>query len=138
MARVRVGLVGHGFAAGLHMPGYQQLGPDRCEVVGVCGRDRARAQAFADRHGIPHAFGGLREMLAGVELDVVDLVVPNHVHTQHAIEAAKAGKHLIVEKPLTGYFGEPDAPAGELVGRTIPKQHMLDRVVEECDAILGS
>jgi predicted dehydrogenase len=136
MAKVRVGMVGHGFAAGLHMPGYQQLGPDRCEVVGVCGRDQARAQAFATKHGIPHAFGSLREMLAGVELDVVDLVVPNHVHTAHAIAAAEAGKHLIIEKPLTGYFGEPDTPEGESVGKTIPKQHMLDRVVEECDSIL--
>lgn len=138
MAKIRVGLVGHGFAAGLHMPGYQQLGPDRCAVVGVCGRDRARAAAFAEKHEIPHAFGSLAEMLQGVELDVVDLVVPNHVHTQHAIEAAKAGKHLIIEKPLTGYFGEPDTPEGELVGKTIPKQHMLDRVVEECDAILDA
>jgi predicted dehydrogenase len=136
MAKVRVGLVGHGFAAGLHMPGYAQLGPDRCEVVAVCGRDQARAAAFAAQHAIPHAFGSLTEMLQGVELDAVDLVVPNHVHTECALEVARAGKHLIVEKPLTGYFGEPDTPADELVGRTIPKSHMLARVIEDCDAIL--
>src|SRR5512139_204156 len=110
MAKVRVGLVGHGFAAGLHMPGYQQLGPDRCEVVAVCGRDEARARVFAEQHGIPRSFGSMREMLTAVELDVVDLAVPNHVHTQHCLEAARAGKHLIVEKPLTGYFGEPGTP----------------------------
>jgi predicted dehydrogenase len=138
MAKVRVGLVGHGFAAGLHMPGFVQLGPDRCEVVAVCGRDEARARGFAEKHGIRHAFGSMREMLAAVDVDAVDLAVPNHVHTHHCIEAAQAGKHLIVEKPLTGYFGEPDTPEGELVGKTIPKQHMLERVVEECDAILGA
>jgi predicted dehydrogenase len=67
---------------------------------------------------------------------VVDLVVPNHVHTRYAVEAARAGKHLIVEKPLTGYFGDPETPEDELVGRTTAKGHMVARVVEECAAIL--
>jgi predicted dehydrogenase len=136
MPGVRVGLVGHGFAASLHMPGYLQLGPERCQVVGVCGRDKGRAAVFAQRHGIPHAFGSLAEMLRGTKLDVVDLAVPNHVHTRYAVETARAGKHLIVEKPLTGYFGEPETPEDELVGRTTAKRHMVARVVEECAAIL--
>ena len=125
-------------AANLHMPGYRQLGPERCEVVAVCGHSQERARPIADKHGIPHAFGSLTEMLASVEVDAVDLVVPNHVHRQYAIEAAQAGKHLIVEKPLTGYFGESDTPEDEMVGHTVPKQHMLERVVEDCDAILAA
>ncbi len=48
MSKLRVGLVGHGFAANLHMPGYRQLSPEVCEVVAVCGHNRDRAQAYAE------------------------------------------------------------------------------------------
>jgi len=135
MGKVRVGLVGYGFAAELHMPGFQRLGPERCEVVGVCGRSKERAQGFAERHGIPRAFESMGEMLASVEVEAVDLAVPNHLHTRFVIEAAQAGKHIICEKHLTGYFGEPETPPDELIGHTVPKQRMLDRVVGECEAI---
>jgi len=152
MPKLRVGLVGYGYAAGLHMPGFQALGPDRCEVVAVCGRSKGRAQDFADRYGIPRAFESFQEMAEGVDFEVADLAVPNHLHTRFALEAAHAGKHIICEKHLTGYFGEPRgiggrgvihhaqgamncAPAGELIGKTVPKQRMLERVVEECSQI---
>lgn len=135
MAKVRVGLVGYGFAAELHMPGFKGLGPDRCEVVGVCGRSRARAAAFAAKHAIPRAFESMSEMLAGVEVDAVDLAIPNHLHPRFIIEAARAGKHIICEKHLTGYFGETDTPDSELIGKSTPREQMLERVVEECDAI---
>lgn len=135
METVRVGLVGHGNAAQFHVPAYRQLGPERCELVAVCGRAVDRAKAFAAEHGIPQAFGNMQEMLAGVALDAVDLAVPNHLHAKLTIEAAKAGKHVICEKHLTGYFGEPDTPDDELIGQTVPKARMLERVVAECAAI---
>jgi len=135
MPKVRVGLVGYGNAAQFHVPAYRQLGPERCELAAVCGRAKERAEAFAAEHGIPRAFGSMDEMLAGAALDAVDLVVPNHLHAEFAIEAAKAGKHVICEKHLTGYFGEPDTPEDELIGKTVPKARMLERVVAECDAI---
>jgi predicted dehydrogenase len=74
-------------------------------------------------------------MAAAVDFDVADLAVPNHLHTRFALEAAKAGKHIICEKHLTGFFREPDTPPDELVGKTIPKQRMLNRVIEECEEI---
>ncbi len=84
MGAVRVGLVGYGNAAQFHVPALRQLGEERCELVAVCGRSRERAEAFAREWGIPRAFGSMSEMLEGVELDAVDLVVPNHVHGQSA------------------------------------------------------
>jgi len=138
MPKLRLALVGYGNAANLHLPGYRQLGPERCEVVAVCGHSLERAQAYADKHAIPHAFGSLTELLASVDVDAVDLVVPNHVHRQYAIEAAQAGKHVIVEKPLTGYFGDPNTAEDEMVGKTVSKRHMLERVIADCDAILDA
>ena len=131
MAGVRVGLVGYGNAAKFHVPALRQLGEERCELVAVCGRSRERAEEFARQWGIARAFGTMAEMLAGVEVDAVDLAVPNHVHGPHIIEAAKAGKHIICEKHLTGYFGEPETSDEELIGHTMPKAKMLERVLEE-------
>lgn len=135
MAAVRVGLVGYGNAAKFHVPALRQLGEERCQLVAVCGRSRERAEAFAREWDIPHAFATMGEMLASVELDAVDLVVPNHVHGQYIIEAARAGKHVICEKHLTGYFGEPGTPEDELIGHTVPKAKMLAAVLEEIGRI---
>jgi predicted dehydrogenase len=128
MPKVRVGLVGYGNAAQFHMRAWRTLGSERCEIVAVCGRSKEKAEAFAQQHGIPQAFATMDEMLAAVEVDAVDLVVPPHVHAAFAMEAAKAGKHIICEKHLTGYFGEADTPDDELIGKTVPKRVMLDKV----------
>ena len=135
MSKVRVGLVGCGFSANLHIEGYKQLPPERCEVSAVCGVPKSDAEAFAAKHGIPAAFGGMDEMLAGAELDAVDLAVPNYLHAPFIIRAAKAGKHVFCEKPLTGYFGERGAPEDELIGKTVSKAKMLEQVIQQCDAV---
>ena len=103
-------------------------------MVAVCGIPKSEAEKFAAEHHIPHVFGSFDEMLAGVEVEAVDLAVPNYLHAPFIIQAAKAGKHVFCEKPLTGYFGDPGMPKDELVGKR-PKQMMLDRVVEECDRV---
>jgi predicted dehydrogenase len=135
MAKVRIGLVGYGNAAQFHMRAWRQLGAEVAEVSAVCGRSAERASAFAQEYGIPRHFGTVQEMLSAAEVDAVDLAVPNHVHASLSVEAAKAGKHIICEKHLTGYFGEADTPEDELIGKTVPKRDMLDRVKQECDAI---
>ena len=135
MAKVRIGLVGYGNAAQFHMRSWQNLGPEVAEVAAVCGRSEERASAFAEEYGIPRSFGTMGEMLSAVDVDAVDLAVPNKVHGPLSTEAAAAGKHIICEKHLTGYFGEPDAPADVLIGETVPKREMLEKVKAECDAI---
>jgi predicted dehydrogenase len=137
MSKVRVGLVGCGFSAGLHIHGYKQLTPERCEVVAVCGVPKAEAEAFAAQHGIPRAFGSFEELLAGVEVDAVDLAVPNYLHAPFIIQAARAGKHIFCEKPLTGYFGDAGTPPDALVGKT-SKRRMFEVVIARCDEVLDA
>ena len=52
MSKVRVGLVGCGFSANLHIHGYKQLAPELCQVVAVCGVPKSDAETFAAQHGI--------------------------------------------------------------------------------------
>jgi len=138
MPAVRVGLVGCGFSANLHIEGYKQLPPERCQVVAVCGVPQSDAEAFAAEHGIPAAFGSMEEMLAGAEVDAVDLAVPNHLHAPFIIAAAKAGKHVFCEKPLTGYFGGPETADDELIGKTVPKRQMLEETQRQVDAVMDA
>ena len=135
MPRVRVGMAGCGFSAGLHIHGYKQIAPERCQVAAVCGVPRSDAEAFAAKHGIPAVYDDFSKMLAEADLDAVDLAVPNYLHAPFIIEAARAGKHVFCEKPLTGYFGE-DRPKDELIGKAVSKQEMLAQVIARCDEVL--
>ena len=54
-----------------------------------------------------------KKMINEINADIVDLVVPTVLHVPFAIRAAKAGKNIICEKPLTGYFGDPSVPLEE-------------------------
>jgi myo-inositol 2-dehydrogenase/D-chiro-inositol 1-dehydrogenase len=108
MNKTRVALLGTGFIAQIHAESYQRFVPD-AEVVAVCSRSAARAEAFARQHGISHWFSDFDDAIARSECDVVDVCVPTAFHARLAIAAASAGKHVIIEKPLSLTLEEGDA-----------------------------
>ncbi|HUU54403.1 MAG TPA: Gfo/Idh/MocA family oxidoreductase [Armatimonadota bacterium] len=138
MNRVRVGLVGCGFSAGLHIEGYKKLPPEQCAVAAVCGVPKEMAEEFAAKHGIPEAYSSMEELLEKANVDAVDLAVPNYLHAPFIIEAAKAGKHVFCEKPLTGYFGGPDTKEGEPIGKMVPKSTMLKHAKQEVNRVMAA
>jgi predicted dehydrogenase len=76
------------------------LKADRCEVVAIGSRDAAQARQVADELGIPAAHGSYEALLADPNVDVVYIPLPNHLHAEWTIAAARAGKHVLCEKPL--------------------------------------
>ena len=112
--RVRVGMVGAGFVARLHAEAYRQVHGVEVELSWVTAARPERAAAFAAEFGARRTAADARTIFADPAVDVVDLCVPNHLHAPLAVEAARAGKHVIVEKPLTGFFGPPATPRAEM------------------------
>lgn len=99
MEKIRIGIVGAGnIAANAHMPAYAVC--DKAEVVAVADLNLERAQSFAKRFGIPNAYASVEDMLAAEQLDAVDVCTWNNGHAPVTIAAAKAGKHILCEKPF--------------------------------------
>ena len=129
MARpVKVGIVGAGFAASFHLRCYRQVQGVPVEIGAIVDINKSRAQDLADRYGIPRVYEDYRYLLDDKSIEVIDVVVPNSLHLPLVLEAAQADKHIICEKPLTGYFGEGEPD--EKVGAT-PKRKMLEKVRED-------
>ena len=107
MESVKVGILGAGFIADVHADSLSQA--PGCEVVAVASPNLHRVVDFAKRHDIPRALTNYRDLLKIEEIDVVSLAIPNDLHAAVAIEAAAAGKHVIVEKPLATTLEDADA-----------------------------
>ena len=108
MSKTRVVLIGAGFIADIHAESYHRFVPD-AEIVGVCSRREDHARAFARKHGIARWFTDTNEALTQLDSDVADVCLPNHLHARTVVDAARAGKHVIIEKPLCLTLEEADA-----------------------------
>jgi predicted dehydrogenase len=128
MTEVRVGLVGTGFDAELHMYAYKRVYGVDAEVVAAVSRSD-QVEAFAKKHQIARTSRDYRALLADPAINVVDICTPPALHAQMIVDAVRAGKHVICEKPFTGYFGRPGDPAP--IGRMVPKAAMYERVMAE-------
>lgn len=107
MRKIIVGIIGSGFSASLHAEAIHKVYGVEVVIKAVAGNSLEKAEAFAKKHHIPVVYSTYQELLEDKEIDVVDLCIPNVMHAQVAIEAAQAGKHIICEKPITGFFGSP-------------------------------
>jgi predicted dehydrogenase len=89
----------------------------------------ARVVEFAQRHRIPKVHHHIEDLLKDPDIDVIDICTPAVLHAPMIVEAMASGRHVICEKPFTGYFGRPDDPSP--IGRKLSKALMYERVMEE-------
>jgi predicted dehydrogenase len=129
---IRIGIVGARFAARFHWEGYQRVYGTPVQVVGVTSQSAESREAFARQNGIK-AFASFEELCEAVE--VVDLCTPGSTHEPLAVQALRRGKHVVIEKPFTGYYG-PGTP--DFRGDTFSKEVMLREAMASCDRILAA
>jgi len=97
--KIRIGIIGAGnIARNAHIPAY--LKQDNVEVAGICDSNEERAKEIAGKFGIRHAVSDINDLLSIERLDAVSICTGNNVHCMLAEAAAKAGKHILCEKPM--------------------------------------
>jgi predicted dehydrogenase/threonine dehydrogenase-like Zn-dependent dehydrogenase len=98
--RIRVAVIGAGgFAQGMHLPNLVKL-RDKYEIRWVVSRTGATAKSVAMQYGAPYAGTEYQAALSDSEVDLVLIATRHHLHAEVALAALKAGKHVLVEKPL--------------------------------------
>ncbi|MFA5889806.1 MAG: Gfo/Idh/MocA family oxidoreductase [Actinomycetota bacterium] len=107
MKQLRVGVVGMGFAGWLHASSYNMLG-DKAKLVAVCDSDEEKVANLAEQLGTL-AITDYAALLARADIDAIDVCVPHHLHRRFAVEAARAGKHILLEKPIATSIEDADA-----------------------------
>jgi len=133
MDKVRLGMIGSQFAAHLHLNNYEKMRGLKLEIVGIASKTEASVQKTAKEFNVSSIYTDYRKLLERKDVDVVDLCVPTNLHEEMIIAAAEAGKHIICEKPLTGYFGEDIE--GEEIGFRVSRERMLKGAMESCSRI---
>jgi predicted dehydrogenase len=130
---VRVGIVGSRYAAEFHFTAYQRVTGIDVKVVGVTSLTKEHREAFAKKRRI-QAFDSLDEMFP--QVDVIDVCTPGYAHESISIAAFEAGKHVVVEKPFSGYFG----PTGDdtFEGNGFSKERMLEEAVASARRIVAA
>jgi predicted dehydrogenase len=109
MKPLRVAVAGAGYFCQFQLDGWTRI--PGVELVGICNRDRAKAEALAVRFGVARVFGELAPMLEQTRPDLVDIVTPPLTHREYVGEAARRGLATICQKP----FGRTHAEAQALV-----------------------
>src|SRR6202142_3395689 len=98
--KVRWGILGTAKIAVKKVIPAMQKG-DCSEVIAIASRDRRRAEQIAHELGIAKAYGSYEEVLADPQVEAIYNPLPNHLHVPWSIRAAEAGKHVLVEKPVS-------------------------------------
>ena len=118
---LRIGMIGYGFMGRAHSNGYNRV-KDFFDLEylpklqAVAARDAEKAKAFADRWGYARVETDWRKLVAADDIDAIDICTPNNLHAEIAIEAAKHGKAILCEKPLS-----MDTAEGEKMCQAVEK-----------------
>jgi len=128
MKKLNIGLIGCGFMGRAHSNAYRKVGnffdlEYQPVLKAVCARNEANAIAFAKRWGYESVETDWRDLIARDDIDLIDICTPNNSHAEIAIAAAKAGKMILCEKPLS-----MDAAEGEKMVAVIEKAKVPNMV----------
>lgn len=128
-----IAVVGAGRGANLEISALKRVYgvPFRCKTV-VAHRE-VQMKAFAERYGFTDYTTDFGSVLDDPEIDLICVCTPPYSHKDMIIRSLKAGKHVICEKPLLGYFGEDGDPLP--IGTSVSKKKMLERIISDIEEL---
>jgi predicted dehydrogenase len=106
MNAIRVAIVGCGRISDLHQIGYR--GREDAKIVAVCDTNKGHARDKAREWGVEKVYTDYAQVLNDKDVDVVELLTPHHLHCSMTVQAAEAGKHVSVQKPMALTAAEAD------------------------------
>src|SRR6188508_575998 len=119
MATIRWGIIGCGDVTEVKSgPGFQKASGSA--LVAVMRRDRARADDYARRHGVPRAYDAADALIADTDVDAVYIATPVSSHCDLALRVAAAGKPCLVEKPMAMNHAECERMVEAFAARRVP------------------
>ncbi|MEM9160174.1 MAG: Gfo/Idh/MocA family oxidoreductase, partial [Verrucomicrobiota bacterium] len=101
---VKLAVIGTGGMANNHAQNFSKM--NNCTLVAGCDIDAEKVGAFCEKHGIDEVYTDYGKMLTEVDCDAVTIVTPDAFHHSIALDAIKAGKHVLCEKPLAMKYEE--------------------------------
>ncbi|MFA6931533.1 MAG: Gfo/Idh/MocA family oxidoreductase [Lentisphaeria bacterium] len=97
--KIRIGIIGMGTIGSVHANAYAKVAT--AELYAICDIQPDRLAEKALKHNVSKTYVKYDDLLADPKIDAVSICVPNHLHAPIAIAAFKAGKHVMLEKPMT-------------------------------------
>lgn len=136
-----IGMIGAGRATELHMDALKSFSGVPVRYKTIMARRAEQLEDAKVKYGFEKISFNYDEIINDAEIDVIDICTPPYLHEEMIVKALKAGKHVICEKPLTGYFGkaEDPKPIGDFVSKKIMYQNILEslerlkKVVEQSE-----
>lgn len=129
---VTIGVVGAARALELHAFGYKRSNIP-CRLKTVMARRPEQINRAVELYGFEKGTTDFDVLLNDPEIDVIDICTPPYIHKEGIIKAMRAGKHVICEKPLVGYFGLPGDP--EPIGEKVSKKVMYEYLLKDLEDI---
>lgn len=130
---VTIGMAGAGRATELHMEGLSRFSGIPIRLKTIYARRQEQLDEAKLRWGFEQTTTDFDDLIEDPEIDVIDICTPPYLHIIEAEKALLAGKHVICEKPLSGYFGEigDEKP----IGSKVSKKKMYKNLMENMDAL---
>lgn len=128
-----IGMAGAGRATELHMNGLKRYSGVPLCFKHIIARRFEQVKVAKERYGFENSSLCFDDLLSDPEIDVIDICTPPYVHEEMIMKALNAGKHVICEKPLSGYFGSLGDE--EPIGLKVSKVKMYDSVLQSLERL---
>lgn len=133
MKKICIGMVGAGRATELHINALKRVSGIEIRFKTIVARREEQLKTAQKLYGFEKISYDYEELLNDPEIDVIDICTPPYVHEEIIIKAIESNKHVICEKPITGYFGEENDI--KPIGKNVSKKIMYDKIIESIEKL---